>query len=91
MRNPAGAVAKADDTPLTAPSPRDRPQTCAWGGATSGPALSRAHCRLFGLHVWIPAWCAGRRNDFEMTAAWRRNLHLPVNARRRAYDALRLG
>ena len=47
--------------------------------------------RSFGLHVWIATWCAGRRNDFEMTAARRRNLHLPINGRGRAYDALRPG
>jgi hypothetical protein len=39
--------------------------------------------------AWIAIWCAGRRNDFEMTAAPRRNLHLPINCGWRAYDALR--
>src|SRR5215813_12457363 len=34
----------------------------------------------------IPARRARRRNDLELTTARRRNLHLPVNARRWAYD-----
>jgi transglutaminase-like putative cysteine protease len=54
------------------------------------PSSSEAS-RSFRLHVWIATWCAGRRNDFEMTAARRRNLHLPINGRGRAYDALRPG
>jgi len=43
------------------------------------------------LQMLIPARRARRRNDLELTTARRRNLHLPVNARRRAYDPLRLG
>ena len=54
------------------------------------PSSSEAS-RSFRLHFWIATWCAGRRNDFEMTAARRRNLHLPINGRGRAYDALRPG
>jgi hypothetical protein len=54
------------------------------------PSSSEAS-RSFRLHVWIATWRAGRRNDFEMTAARRRNLHLPINGRGRAYDALRPG
>src|SRR5947209_4418701 len=41
-----------------------------------------------GLHN---AGHARRWNDFEMTAARRRDLHVPVNPGRRADDALRLG
>jgi len=44
----------------------------------------------FRLHVWVPTWRARRWNDFQVTAARRRNLHLPVDARGRAYDAPRL-
>src|SRR5216684_7382067 len=46
---------------------------------------------LLRLHVWISAWRTRRWNDFEMTAARRRDLHVPVNPGRRANDALRLG
>jgi hypothetical protein len=44
----------------------------------------------FRLHVWVPAWRARRRNDFQLTAARRRDLHLAVDAGGRTYDALRL-
>jgi hypothetical protein len=47
--------------------------------------------RSLRLHIWIPAWRARRRNDLQVTTARRRDLHLRVNARRRADDALRLG
>jgi hypothetical protein len=44
--------------------------------------------RSLRLHIWIPAWRARRGDHLEMTAAWRRNLYLPVNACGRADDAL---
>jgi hypothetical protein len=96
----AACSALTDIGPTTGQNPARRcPRHChretdrklVHGAARQAAPLSRAHRCLFRLHVWIRAWCAGRRNDFEMTAAWRRDLHLPVNARGRAYDALRLG
>ena len=64
-------------------------------GASERPQLyASGHQRqesLLRLHVWISAWRARRWNDFEMTAARRRDLHVPVDPGRRADDALRLG
>jgi hypothetical protein len=64
-------------------------QLCRHSTEGSRDPSSSEASRSFRLHVWIATWCAGRRNDFEMTAAPRRNLHLPINCRWRAYDALR--
>src|SRR2546423_568243 len=44
----------------------------------------------FGCTFGSPPGRARRRNDFQLTAARWRDLHLPVDAGGRAYDALRL-
>ena len=61
--------------------------------STNSPSI-RAPARseeLLRLHILISAWCARRRNNLEMTAARRRDLHVAVNPRRWADHALRLG
>ena len=61
--------------------------------STNSPSI-RAPARseeLLRLHILISAWCARRRNNLEMTAARRRDLHVAVNPGRWADHALRLG
>jgi hypothetical protein len=58
--------------------------------ARSNPRRITERESSFRLHVWVPAGRARRRNDFQLTAARRRDLHLPVDASRRTNDALRL-
>jgi hypothetical protein len=62
--------------------------TNSTAGSSTEPSAEKG---LLRLHVRISAWRARRRNDFEMTAARRRDLHVPVNPGRRADDSLRLG
>jgi hypothetical protein len=38
--------------------------------------------RLFGLHILITAWAAGRRYNFEPTSSWWRYLHVAIQSSR---------
>jgi hypothetical protein len=64
------------------------PALLGMAAAALTKVVSRKSLRL---HIWIPPWRPRGRNDLEATIARRRDLHLPINARRWADDALRPG
>jgi hypothetical protein len=104
MKPPNSIMCFAIAVKQRAPRRDPRRPRCCLLNRMPGPALAStdasvalrtpSHQRqegLLRLHGWISAWRARRRNDFEMTAARRRDLHVSVNPGRRADDSLRSG